>query len=298
MTSQGYISPPEIWAAETIIRLIQEGNLPPWAKSWSMRANSNPRNLLRADKGYSGLNYMVTRMVGDMYGSPFFVTPKQLFELGGRKKEGERTWPVFFWSQTSKKDAETGEVSKGWFCKGYKVYNVTQTVGIESRIPAQSEPATYDHDPIPECEALADGYACKPQVIVQGQQPCYRPSEDRIYMPEANRFTTREEYYSTLFHEYAHSTGHESRLNRESGKTFGNHSYSLEELVAELTAAMVCGRAGIATRTIENSAAYVKSWLKVLDPKMMVHATRAARKAYALIVPSAAELETSNQEAA
>jgi antirestriction protein ArdC len=117
-------------------------------------------------------------------------------------------------------------------------------------------------------------------------------------MPEANRFTTREEYYSTLFHEYAHSTGHESRLNREFGKTFGNHSYSQEELVAELTAAMVCGRAGIATRTIENSAAYVRSWLKNLDPKMLVHATRAARKAYSIIVPSAAELETSNREAA
>ena len=92
-----------------------------------------------------------------------------------------------------------------------------------------------------------------------------------------------ESYYSVLFHELAHSTGHASRLNRKEVTdpiAFGSHDYSLEEMVAELTAAFLCAEAGI-DNTVENSAAYIAEWHKVLsaDPKLFWIAAGRAQKA-------------------
>jgi antirestriction protein ArdC len=96
-----------------------------------------------------------------------------------------------------------------------------------------------------------------------------------------NDFTSPEEFYSTLFHELVHSTGHESRLKRQFGKSFGDEQYSKEELIAEIGAAMLCSMAGIEQVTIENSAAYIGGWLKALrnDKRMIVTASTAAQKA-------------------
>ena len=83
-------------------------------------------------------------------------------------------------------------------------------------------------------------------------------------VPPLDAYASREEYYSTLFHELVHSTGHGTRLKRQSllqFTHFGDHEYSHEELVAEMGAAMLCGLTGIAPKTLENSARYVASWL-------------------------------------
>src|SRR2546427_8482506 len=110
-------------------------------------------------------------------------------------------------------------------------------------------------------------------------------------MPSRNAFTLAEEYYSTLFHELTHSTGHPSRIGREGIEklnTFGSESYSKEELVAEMGAAMLAGVAGIERRTIANSAAYLKSWIDVLkgDSRIAVFAASAAQKAADYILGS------------
>jgi antirestriction protein ArdC len=103
-------------------------------------------------------------------------------------------------------------------------------------------------------------------------------------MPARGLFHSSEEFYSTLFHELTHSTGHASRVGREGIEqlnTFGSESYSREELVAEMGAAMLCGVTGIAPSTIENSAAYLKTWITRLkaDSKLVVQAASAAQKA-------------------
>jgi antirestriction protein ArdC len=104
-------------------------------------------------------------------------------------------------------------------------------------------------------------------------------------MPEMQAFTDSEEYYSTLFHEMAHSTGHKSRLNRDNIHTVFNGSveeYSKEELIAEIGAAILMAETGIEkNRTIENSAAYLKNWLMKLesDPKFIIQASSKAQKA-------------------
>ncbi len=103
-------------------------------------------------------------------------------------------------------------------------------------------------------------------------------------MPKPEHFKTKEEFFSTLYHEAIHSSGPESRLNRKNSgeaRTFGDEAYSKEELVAEMGASFLCARAGIENTTIDNSAAYIQSWMKALqnDKKLLVTAAGQAQKA-------------------
>lgn len=127
----------------------------------------------------------------------------------------------------------------------------------------------------------------RPEIEHNEPRAYYRPSDDKINMPKPEAFVSEQEYYSTLFHEMTHATGHASRLNRLSETAgFGSKDYSKEELVAEMGAAMLCGIAGIENKTIDNSASYINSWLKVLrsDKKLLVSAGGQAQKAADLIL--------------
>ena len=98
-----------------------------------------------------------------------------------------------------------------------------------------------------------------------------------------------EEYYSTLFHELTHATGHPARLNRSTlmdFERFGDQNYSREELVAEMGAAFLCGITGIENKTINNSAAYLANWLDALknDSRLVLVAASQAQKAADLIL--------------
>src|SRR6516225_4864979 len=118
----------------------------------------------------------------------------------------------------------------------------------------------------------------------QDAQAAYIPSRDVVTMPSRTAFESQAEYYSTLFHELTHSTGHAKRLAREGFDTpqkFGSESYSREELIAEMGSAMLCGVAGIEQSTLANSAAYLKTWISRLkaDSKLVISAASAAQKA-------------------
>jgi antirestriction protein ArdC len=159
------------------------------------------------------------------------------------------------------------------------VFNFDQVSGIEKPALEPLPPFT----PIAEAEAIATRYQEQIEVMHGGARAYYQPSTDSIRMPEREAFEEPSAYYSTLFHEFTHSTGHKSRLNRP-GITethfFGDEIYSKEELVAEMGAAMLCGIVGIENKT-KNSASYVQSWLGKLrnDKKLVVHAAAAAQNA-------------------
>ena len=159
----------------------------------------------------------------------------------------------------------------------YTVFNVEQCEGIASPIAAPAVNA------IEECERIVRQMP-NPPAMQQDGRAWYRPSNDTVGMPSRNAFNSAEEYYSTLFHELTHSTGHTSRIGREGIEklnTFGSESYSKEELIAEMGAAMLCGVAGIERKTLSNSAAYLQSWIDVLksDARMVVSAASQAQKA-------------------
>ena len=107
-------------------------------------------------------------------------------------------------------------------------------------------------------------------------------------------FDSVEAFYATEFHELIHSTGHASRLHRESFDDpvhFGSETYSKEELIAELGASMLCGNAGIAPSVLDSNASYLASWIKRLqgDSKLIVQAASAAQRAAKYIIGETAE---------
>lgn len=144
------------------------------------------------------------------------------------------------------------------------------------------------NDPIDACETIIRDMPSKPIIEHRGDEPHYNICEDKIRIPHRENFTASKEYYATLFHELAHSTGHESRLNREGctkPSAFGSGEYCKEELVAEIATCFLCGEAGIASNTIDNSSAYIQFWLERLsrilkeDNRAFVHASALAQKA-------------------
>jgi antirestriction protein ArdC len=118
--------------------------------------------------------------------------------------------------------------------------------------------------------------------------PCYVPSLDEVRMPEQKYFFSAEAFFAAFYHELVHSTGHKKRLNRFEANQFSNEeTYSKEELVAELGAAYLQTIAGIEP-DLENTRAYIKGWLKVLqsNPSWILWAASRAQKACELIVPA------------
>jgi len=271
-----------------------ENGVAPWRKPWRTEL---PVNLV-SGKPYRGLNVFLLGSQG--YGSRYWLTFNQAARLGGHVRKGERSSLVTFWHIGEEKiirDSDGNQrKSKPFLLRFYHVFNVEQTEGIADKLGLTgASPRVPD---LEQCEAIVSGMPNPPK----REQDCrawYRPSTDTVGMPARGLFNSPEEYYSTLFHELTHSTGHASRVGREGIEqlnTFGSESYSREELIAEMGAAMRCGMMGIEQATIQNSAAYLKTWIERLksDSRLLVTAASAAQKAsdYILGKSQASESET------
>jgi antirestriction protein ArdC len=265
-----------------------ERGVVPWRRPWAAKLPVN----LCTQKMYRGLNVLTLGSQG--YASRFWLTLRQANELGGRIRRGERSSPVVYWNIGEEKEYVTrdGEtrVSKPVILRYSNVFNLTQTEGID--LPESALQESRSNDPIDECERVVAGMPNRPE-IEQSDRAWYAPARDVVGMPAIGLFQSSAEYYSTLFHELTHSTGHEARVGREGVEhlqPFGSESYSREELVAEVGAAMLCGVTGIANRTIENSAAYLRGWIERLkaDARLVIGAASAAQKAADFILGGAA----------
>lgn len=262
----------EIVTAQVIQQL--ESGVAPWRKPWRTLP---PANLI-SKKPYRGINVFLLAFAG--YGSQFWLTYRQAQSLGGNVRRGEHGTKIVFWKcNTRETESADGEIEerKSAFLRYYTVFNLEQTEGLKAllRLP----PAF----PIESAEEIVKGMP-NPPAFEQDSRPAYIPSKDTVTMPARTTFETQAEYYSTLFHELTHSTGHAKRLRREGIEKiqpFGSEDYSKEELVAEMGSAMLCGVAGIEQATINNSAAYLRSWIDRLkaDSRLVVSAARAAQEA-------------------
>jgi antirestriction protein ArdC len=268
---------------DDMCRIIKEQNILPWQKAW--REIDSPRNLITG-KEYQGYNNVNLRFTSK-FTSPYFASWKQIIARGGRVKTEEAKNPfriVFYKTNQRIVQDKNGDdkLEKNWLMRYYRVYNVEQCEGLE-----YPKIEKIEHDPIECCEKVYSEMPMKPD-IQTGNKAYYSPSFDYVSMPDKGLFNEIEQYYSTLFHELAHSTGHEKRLNRKQMNEFNNkkESYSFEELVAELTACFICGHCGIEKKTFENNVAYVDSWLTAFnkDPNMIIKASSQAQKAYDYIL--------------
>lgn len=261
---------------DQITTKLEEGTVP-WRKPWYGEAGM-PKNLV-SKKDYRGINVFLLHCLG--YESPYFVTFKQAKKLGGHVRKGEKGCPVVFWKQLDVKDEdEEKTVRHVPMLRYYTVFNVAQTEGLE--IPVLDVPER-EHTPTEAAEQIVQGMPKAPEIKHGQRAASYSPAEDVVRMPRPEVFESGEGYYSTLFHELTHSTGHTSRLDRKlstESVAFGSADYSREELVAEMGAAFLCAQAGIETR-LDQSAAYIEGWLKKLksDRKLVVVAAAQAQKA-------------------
>ena len=265
-----------------IIALLEQGTAP-WRKTWS--AESRPRNLV-SGKPYRGINVFLLLAAGGRFASPCWLTFRQALQAGGNVRKGEQGLPVVFWKPLDKsagaQSDETEEQGRrrAPLLRYFTVFNVEQCDGLTA--PAT---ASRSFDPIPEAARIIAAMKNPPAISHGGDRAWYRPSTDAVRLPLPGSFISPAHYYSTAFHELAHSTGHGSRLDRK-GITdetmFGDHDYSREELIAEMTAAFLCGSAGLDTADVmDNTSAYLAHWIKVLrgDTRLVVTAAAAAQKA-------------------
>lgn len=266
---------------DRILAQLEKGYLP-WRQTWTKAGP--PRNLISGHP-YRGFNILLLASL--CYPLNYFLTLKQINELGGRVKKGEHACPVIFWSRKEEETENEEEKKERIILRYYSVFNVEQCVGIpEEKIPL---PETQKNDPLKECENLIQGMPQPPKLIHRGDQAYYDSSKDQITMPKIKFFEDSESYYSTLFHEIVHSTGHSSRLARPGitkGDGYDMDKYSEEELIAQIGACFLATLTGIAQKHFENDVAYIGGWLKRLkdDKRLLVFASSRAQYAVDFIL--------------
>ena len=295
---------------DRILSELEKGNIP-WHRPWIMptvqytgvRIKVDPQSCAYSrstGRPYSLLNQMLLCRPGE------WATYKQIQEAGGQVRKGEKSSVVVFWKFIdSKKVNAKGEeeVERIPMLRYYNVFHVeSQTDGLKPKArgahdvvmkPDGKTKLEQEWDAIEEADAVVRAYLERSGVTYReemGDRAFYRPAEDSITTPTKAQFKDPAEYYSTLFHEITHSTGHQSRLDRfrESGShAFGSENYSKEELVAELGASALVNFLGLESKaSFRNNAAYVQSWASRLreDVKLIVHASSKAEKAVNFIL--------------
>ena len=250
----------------TVIRLLERG-VKPWTQPWTGGVGGG-MPLRHNGQGYRGINVLI--LWGEAqeagYASPYWMTYRQAQELGGQVRKGEHSAEVVYYGTAIKNDEEAGDDDGQRvfrFLRTFNVFNAEQIDGLAGRYYANIIPSGPVAERIPELDAFVRKTGA--DVRHGGGRAFYRMTDDFIQMPEFGSFPDQERYYATLAHELTHWTRHPSRLNREMGrKAWGDEGYAAEELVAELGAAFLGAELGLRPDHIEDHAAYMAGWLKVL----------------------------------
>jgi Antirestriction protein len=253
-----------------IVESLEKGTVP-WQCPWQRGKYGQPRNFV-STKPYRGINVFLLGYTSHMkgYQSPFWVSYKQAQQLGGNVRQGEKSAsPVVFYSEIEKKEPNAdGEKETFAMLRYTPMFNTDQCEGLN--VPDLSGGVKLtEHQIIESAQAIIDNMPNRPELnIRRSNRAYYSPDADSVTAPELAQYEIAEQYYSTVFHELGHSTGHKSRLDRDLKSThFADHTYSKEELVAEFTSSYLCGIAGIEQRTLLNSASYIDAWLTILKDK-------------------------------
>jgi antirestriction protein ArdC len=284
-THENTAQKPDVYrkVTDAIVNAIEQG-VSNWRMPWhtSGKFAFSPVNVT-SHKPYRGINTLCLWAAAQQkgYERGEWGTYAQWHEHGAQVRKGERATTVVFWkfadgpaeSQDGEEQTATG--SRLLFTRGYAVFNAAQVDGYTPK--ADANPLIEER--IERAEAFFGRITAR--VVHQGNRAFYSPSDDTVTVPPFAAFFTPVDYYSTRAHETAHWTSKADRCNRELGKRFGDSAYSVEELVAELTAAFVCSHLGLSTEPRPDHAQYIGSWLKVLkaDKRAVFTAASKAQQA-------------------
>lgn len=267
---------PTVWdiVADKIMDALDK-NVVPWRKNW---AGQMPMNYV-SRRMYSGINLL---MLYGSYETPYYLTWKQVQDLGGSVlPEQTDKWNMAMFAKSYLDDDDTTEKpTRHFIWRYYRLYNLAQTT-------ITAEPRK-DNKQLIEADAIVAGYKNPPIIKHLAANPCYYPDTDTVELPVIGDFDNSDAYYSALFHELIHSTGHSSRQNRFLHGYLGNAEYSEEELVAEIGACYLRAMCGIdrpEDEVNDNSLSYIQNWHSRLsgDKTIIRRAAMAANKAARLI---------------
>ena len=259
---------------------IEAGNAP-WQKPWKPGERRLPKNI-QTDKAYRGGNsvYLSVTQTAKGYSDHRWATYKQISDMGGQVRKGEKATHVLFYKFDDEKktaQAQPGtpttegqaekEQTRPPMVRCYAVFNVEQADGLT--LDRQADDLTKE----PEWKAhqTAEHVIQESGVHVahvSGDRAFYNIQTDKVTLPEREQFATANGYYQTALHELGHATGHPDRMNRDTLKDgagdFGSSQYAREELRAEMSAMMTGDRVGVG-HDGSRGAAYVKGWIKALE---------------------------------
>lgn len=311
--------------SEMMVSRLEEMKGQQWEKGWidgGGKTQGLPQNL--SGRRYSGHNdfFLQLHTAMNSYAMPVYATFKQIHEAGATINKGEKAMPVVFWNITHRDEngqkitdeqydamtkAEQEKCKSIPIMMGYYCYNLDQTnfkevkpeqyARLQEQFKAPEIKDTKGMFISPEFDAMIEkqAWVCKINTI-EGSGAFYSKSKDEITVPLKAQFNIHEdpkevykdgmEYYSSLVHEMAHSTGIDSRLSRDMEGRFGDKKYAKEELVAELSAAMVGNSMGFDKRILDNNAKYVDSWIDTLkqEPKFIISVMADVSKASGMIL--------------
>ena len=287
--------------SDKFVQCLEQGKIP-WHQPWCA---THTGFIGSSGKSYSFMNSLMIALGGGSPGE--YVTlneamartgkdKSQIWDCFVRDSEGKipksHTVVYYGMGEYVKKDAEgkplkddDGEEVKGHYriIKASHVWEVGKQINVPTKFAKKV--VEKNNNPIHECEKIAIEYSARESLPIRNNssEAFYSPSGDYVSLPKIEQFDNSVAYYGTLFHELAHSTGHEKRLNRElKGHSMDRKSYSFEELVAEISSCTLLHDGGFATEdTDKNSIAYIQGWAKALksDPTMVEKACRMATKA-------------------
>lgn len=261
-----------------VIEMLELGQVP-WQQTW---LNGSPQNA-KTGYNYHGFNSFWASF--DTYLHKFdlarYATFKQISDAGGILKKGAHGIGIVYfapvtYNSKAKSEKEEVETINSYRPVAHYVFNICQVTGANFE-------TVFDNQTILEAEKVIENYKDAPQINIKAtNEPKYQPLFDLVFMPHISSFHSSNEYYLTLFHELAHSTGHEKRLKREFGKKSDYQKYALEELVAEITSYMLAAKVGISNQiTNKNTQAYLQFWINSLkdDKQLLFKACNMAQKA-------------------
>ena len=278
-----------------IVNAIEQG-VSNWRMPWhtSGKFAFSPINVA-SHKPYRGINTLCLWAAAQAkgYERGEWGMYQQWQERGAQVRKGEKATLVCFWkfANSSSESQDEGEehsasTSRLLFTRGYSVFNAAQVDGYTPKTDAET--------PVQERIACAEEYFSRipARVIHQGNRAFYSPDTDSITLPPFFAFFTPMDYYSTRGHETGHWTSASSRCDRQLGKRFGDQAYSVEELVAELTAAFTLAHLGLSSEPRPDHAQYIASWLRVLraDKRAIFTAASKAQQATDYLIQAASRV--------